>query len=92
MRKEVGALLVREMSFAPGLSIDFRTITDYLALVAYLSVRLGFSKREVYRATDTFSALSDELRARVHLSVFDQIVHTDNRSKVRKIDAWVRST
>jgi len=91
VRREVGGLLVREMGFASRLSVDFRTITDYLALVALLSVGLRFNKRDVHGATGTFSALADQLRAQVHQRVFDQIVHTDNRAKVRQIDAWVRS-
>ena len=92
VRKEVGGLLSRELGFEPALSVDFRTITDYLALVVYLCVRLGFTKREVYQATSAFAALTDELRSRVHRRVFDQIVHTGNRAKVRRIEAWVRAT
>ena len=91
VRKQVGGLIGRELGFAPALSIDFRTITDYLALVAYLAVSLGFAKKEVYQATKRFSALSDELRSRVHLRVFDEIVHTDSRAKLQHIDAWVRA-
>lgn len=79
------------MGFAPVLSVDFRTITEYLALVAYLAISLGFAKKDVYQATRSFSALSEELRSRVHHRVFDEIVHTDSRAKVQHIEAWVRA-
>ena len=91
VRKEVGGLLSRELGFEPALPVDFRTITDYLALVVYLCVRLGFAKRDVSQETSAFTALSDELRSQVHRRVFDQIVHSGNRGKVRRIEAWIRA-
>ena len=72
--------------------VVFDTITDYLVLVVYLSAGLGFPKREVYRATTWYASLTDELRSRVPARVFDLIVHTDNRAKVGRIEAWVRAT
>ena len=60
--------------------------------MVYLCVRLGFAKREVYQATSAFAALSDKLRSQVHRRVFDQIVHSGNRGKVRRIEAWIRAT
>jgi len=92
VRKEVGGLLSRELGFEPTLSVDFRTITDYPALVVYLCVRLRFAKRDVHQATSAFAALSDELRSQVHRHVFDQIVHSGDRGKVRRIEAWIRAT
>ena len=56
------------------------------------ALRLGFPKREVYRATTSYASLTDELRSRVPARVFDMIVHTDNRAKVRRLEAWVRAT
>jgi len=72
-------------------AVVFDTITDHLMLVVYLSAGLGFPKREVYRATTSYAALTDELRSRVPARVFDLIVHTDNRAKVRRLEAWVRA-
>ncbi len=72
--------------------VVFDTITDCLVLVVYLSVGLGFPKREVYRATTSYASLTDELRSRVPARAFDRIVHTDNRAKVRRLEAWVRAT
>jgi len=72
--------------------VVFDTITDYLVLVVYLSAGLGFPKREVYRTTTSYASLTDELRSRVPARVFDQIVHSGNRGKVRRIEAWIRAT
>ena len=76
---------------SPRCPLDFRTITDYLALVVYLCTSPLFAKRDVYQATSAFAALSDELRSQVHRRVFDQIVHSCNRGKVRRIEAWIRA-
>ena len=92
IRKKVAGMLAREMGFEPALHVGFDTITDYLVLVEYLSAGLGFPKREVYGATRAYAALTDELRSRVPARVFDLIVHTDNRAKVRRLEAWVRAT
>jgi len=92
IRKKVAGMLGREIVFEPALHVGFDTITDYLVLVVYLSAGLGFPKREVYRATTAYAALTDELRSRVPARVFDLIVHTDNRAKVRRLEAWVRAT
>jgi abortive infection bacteriophage resistance protein len=92
IRKRVAGLLARELGFAQTLSVDFTTITDYLALAVYLSVRLRFPKREVYRAIKYHSALTDDLRDRVPARVFDMIVHTDNRANVAGLEAWVRAS
>jgi len=92
IRKKISGLLGRELGFPSTLTVDFRTITDYLALVVYLSRRLGFPKRDVYRATRVYSLMADELRDRVPARVFDMIVHTDNRAKVSGLEAWVRAS
>lgn len=91
IRKKVAGVLGRELGLQLGTTIDFDTITDYLALVIYLSVSLGPRKREAYRAIKDYSLLVDELRACVPARVFDLIVHTDNRAKVAGLEAWVRT-
>lgn len=85
-------MLAREMRFEPALHVGFDTITDYLVSVVHLSAGLGFPRREVYGAIRAYAALTDELRSRVPARVFDLIVHTDNRAKVRRLEAWVRAT
>ena len=90
IRRRVAQLLGREIGFEPTLRISFDTITDYLALVVFLSVGLELPERQVHQATEAYSSLSDELRAKVPARAFDMIVDTDNRAKVRWLEAWVR--
>ena len=91
VRRKVAQLLGREIGFEPTLRISFDTITDYLALVVFLSVGLELPERQVQQATEAYSSLSDELRTEVPARVFDMIVHTDNRAKVRRLESWVKT-
>lgn len=89
VRRELGQLLARELAFQGA--INFRSITDYFLLMAYLAVCLGFPKREVYGLVRQYRSIVDGLRSSVSPAVFDMIVHTDNRAKVDLLELWVRS-
>lgn len=92
VRDQVRALLVREMNLPSSASVQFDTITDYLILVVYLARCLSTPKREVGALINRYSALTEELRSRVPRRIFDMIVHTDNRAKVKCMRYWLRST
>jgi len=80
------------MNLPSSVSVQFDTITDYLILVVYLTRCLGTPKREVGALINRYSALTEELRSRVPMRIFDMIVHTDNRAKVDCVRRWLRST
>ncbi|HJW75935.1 MAG TPA: Abi family protein [Thermoleophilia bacterium] len=92
IRDQIPALLVREISLPPSVTIQFDTITDYLVLIVYLSRCLGVPKREAGRLIKRYSMHAEELRNRVPMRIFDMIVHTDNRAKIGHVSRWVRST
>jgi abortive infection bacteriophage resistance protein len=91
VRKEIPQLLTVRMGFAPGVQPDFKTITDYFILAAYLACCLGFSKTEVRALIRQYRAYTELLRQRVPKPVFDMIVHTNNRPKLVQLEAWVRA-
>lgn len=91
IRKQVPKLLAREMGFTGSTRLRFDTITDYVVLVSYLACGMRVPKREIAGITRQYVALTDELRGRVPVAVFDMIVHTDNRAKVRQLDEWIRA-
>ena len=92
IRDQIPALMVREISLPPSVTIQFDTITDYLVLIVYLSRCLGVPKREAGRLIKRYSMHAEELRNRVPMRIFDMIVHTDNRAKIGHVSRWVRST
>jgi len=91
VRQRIADLVGRELALDPSVRIAFDTITDYLVLVLFLSVRLGLKKRDAYRVVRDYIALTDTLRGAVPVRVFDMIVHTDNRAKVKRLESWVRA-
>jgi abortive infection bacteriophage resistance protein len=91
IRKQVPALLMREIGLPASVRIGFETITDYFILIVYLACCLGFAKREVRTLIKSYSAQTDGLRTRVPMRIFDMIVRTDNRAKIAHLERWVRS-
>lgn len=91
IRKKIPELLTREIQLTPPIRMEFNTITDYVVLVTYLSCGLGFPKREIAAIIKQYALLTDELRSRVPVRVFDMIVHTDNRAKIMKLLHWMHA-
>lgn len=89
IRKPVKGFIKREVGIPDGVNIDLRTITDYFVLVILLARQLGFSKREAKALIGEYVELTDALRSRVPLNVFDMIVRTDNRPKLAALAHWV---
>lgn len=90
IRKQVPKLLAREIAAGP-MRLKFDTITDYVMLVAYLACGMQVPKREITAILKQYVLLTDELHGKVPVGVFDMIVHTDNRTKLAKLEAWVRA-
>lgn len=77
--KQVG----NAISNATGVArLNFETITDYLVLVVYQLKLLHVSKAEIKRTILDFESIAERLRAAIPVSVFNQIIHTDNNAKV----------
>lgn len=89
IRKQVKDLLRREVGLPQGAHVEFNTITDHFMLVVFMACCLGFPKREVKGLIREYVALTDGLRARVPVNIFDMIVHTDNRLKLSALRDWV---
>src|SRR5665648_764613 len=83
IRRQVPALLVREIGFPQSVRVEFDTITDYFVVIVYLAGCIGFPKREWQGVIKRYSALTDELRSRVPVRIFDMIVTpiTEPRSR-----------
>ena len=71
------------ISNATGISnLTFETITDYLILIVYLLKLLGISKTELKRLISSFNDTTEKLRANIPISIYNQIIHTDNNAKI----------
>ncbi len=86
--KQVG----NAISNAAGVKgLTFETITDYLVLVIYQLKLLYVSKTEMKRIISGFEDIVEKLRSNVPISIFNQIIHTDNNAKLTKLKNFVKS-
>lgn len=71
--------------------LTFEIITDYLILVIYQLKLLHASKTEMKRIISGFEDIVEKLRSNVPISIFNQIIHTDNNAKLTKLKSFVKS-
>lgn len=91
IRRQVPEFLAREIGYQGSARLKFDTITDYLMLIAYLANGLQVQKRDIAGMIRQYTSLTDELHNNVPVAIFDMIVHTDNRTKLRQLEQWVRA-
>ena len=78
------------ISNATGVSgITFETITDYLVLVIYLVALLKMSKNDMKRLITSFIDCTEKLRKSIPISVYNQIIRTDNNTKIAALRKFI---
>ena len=84
--KQVG----NAISNATGVKgLTFETITDYLVLVIYQLKLLCVSKTEMKRTISGFEDIVEKLRSNIPTNIFNQIIHTDNHTKITQLKKFV---
>ena len=75
---------------ASGVSnVNFTTITDYLVLIIYIMKLLGETKTEMKRVISGYTDIVEKLRTQIPISVFNQIIYTDNNVKIKALKSFV---
>ena len=78
------------ISNATGVTgLSFETITDYLVLVVYLLSLLRISKNDLKRLISSFVECTEKLRKSIPISVYNQIIRTDNNSKIKALRKFI---
>ena len=70
-------------------NVNFTTITDYLVLIIYIMKLLGETKTEMKRVINGYTDIVEKLRTQIPISVFNQIIYTDNNAKIKALKAFV---
>ena len=70
-------------------NITFETITDYLLLIVYLLKLIGVSKPELKRLISNYCDIVEKLRGMIPINIFNQIIHTDNNSKIALLKTFI---
>lgn len=70
-------------------NVTFDTITDYLVLIIYIMKLLGETKTEMKRVISNYTDIVEKLRTQIPMSIFNQIIRTDNNAKIKSLKAYV---
>lgn len=62
--------------------LSFETISDYLVLVVYLLSLIKTPKNDMKRLISSYIESTEKLRKAIPINVFNQIIHTDNNTKI----------
>lgn len=81
---------IREESGVKQFNLE--EITDYVVLVTYLLRKLGCSKTECKRFTRSFSLLFEKYRSDLPVNVYNKIIGTDARSKLRSLEVFISAS
>lgn len=72
-------------------NIDFKTLVDYLILIAYILKNLGISKRDIESLVNRFEKITNDFRSHIPISIFSRILHTNTRNKIRSLYSYISS-
>lgn len=72
-------------------NITFDTITDYIVLIVYQEKLLGSTKTDMKRLVKDYEERVERLRQSIPISIFNQIIHTDNHQKMKKLREYISS-
>lgn len=70
--------------------LSFETITDYIALVIYQLYLLRISKNDMKRLISLFEECTEKLRKEIPTSVYNQIIRTDNNTKIAALRKFIQ--
>ena len=72
-------------------SVTFETITDYLVLVVFQLSLIQISKTDMKRLISSFVKCTEKLRKAIPISVYNQIICTDNSTKLDALRKFITS-
>ena len=72
-------------------NLRFDTITDYIVLIVYQLKLLGVSKTYMKRLIADYTDSVEKLRHSIPISIFNQIIYTDSRQKLRCLKGFIAS-
>lgn len=72
-------------------NIDFSTIVDYLLLICYLLKKLQVHKLEIRKMIKQFEFITETLRRKIPINIYNQIVLTNTRNKLRQLEIYVKA-
>lgn len=87
-RLRTGRELTQEQ-LAEKINVTFKSITDYIILVAYLLKCFGVPKSDIKHFIAEFQDAIEALRKQIPINLFAKIVPTDTRTKLQSLQKFL---
>lgn len=71
-------------------NLNFNCITDYFILVIYILKKFKKSSKELTKLINDYKKTINELRENISNSIFDQIILTNNFTKLEVLQAYIK--
>lgn len=69
--------------------LNFETITDYFVLIVYQLTLIGVPKTNIRQLINSFIDCTEKLRQSIPINVYNQIIRTDNSSKIKALKHFI---
>lgn len=70
-------------------NITFNTVTDYIILVVYMLKMFGTEKNDMFNLINTFDKERENLRNKIPINIYNQIIHTDILAKLGTLKNFI---
>lgn len=71
-------------------NVDFKTITDYILIIAILLKKYEISKTELNRFINEYENIIEEFRNKIPFNIYSQVVHTDTKVKLTQLRKYIK--
>lgn len=72
--------------------VDFKSITDYVVLLAYLMRRMGFTKTECRQLIANYEAILEHFYKELPFNIYSRLISTTTRNKLAKLRSFVSNS
>lgn len=70
-------------------NLNFETITDYFVLIVYQLSLIAVPKTNIRQLINSFIDCTEKLRQSIPINVYNQIIRTDNSSKIKALKHFI---
>lgn len=88
---KISALIPQVLKIETNINnVDFSTIIDFVILVTFLLKKLSVSKRDILKFISSIEQSIELLRLKIPTNIFNQIVHTNSKTKLQQLKIFVK--
>ena len=71
-------------------NVNFKTITDYILIIAILLKKYEISKAELNHFVNEYENIIEEFRNNIPFNIYSQVIHTDTKIKLTQLRKYIK--